>query len=342
MKILNVMFTTRFGGLEQVFLDYNQLLQVKDHQVVAILHSQSPVAAKISSPFYKIANFSKYDPLTFLRLKKIVSDEKPNIVITHGNRAHYLVSKVAASVPVIGVSHNYSFDFIKYCDYVIAISHEMVRQLIAHGYPGSQIFYLPNQIEIPPDCQFQLPIFRTPPVIGVIARFEKLKGIEIFVQALHALRREKIAFTAKIAGNGPEYQPIQQLLSQLDLSADVELLGWVKNKPAFYQAIDILCVPSLSETFGLVILEGFLSSTPVIVSNLLGPMEIVADQLDALLFAAGDSEQLAKCLKRLLMDHQLAVNLARNGFEKVKNYDAKIFSKLAVAVITKCSNLAPS
>jgi glycosyltransferase involved in cell wall biosynthesis len=336
MKIINVTFTTRLGGLEQVFLDYNAALQSKGHDVISILHPKSPIVPTVIGLLYKIANFSKYDLISLFKLKRIVQETKPDIIITHGNRAYYLMKKVASNVSVIGVSHNYSFDFIKNCDYIISVSKDMMKSIINQGYPSNRIFHIPNQIQIPENYKYTSPKFREPPVIGVIARFERVKGIDVFIEALNVLNELKIAFKVKIAGDGIEYDNIKGLITKFNLTTQVELLGWINDKKSFYDSIDILCVPSRVESFGLIILEGLLHSKPVVVSDLPGPMEIVKDNIDALIFQAGDFTKLANCLALLLLKKDLAETLAKNGFEKVKSYDIKQLGNLLNNILASC------
>ncbi len=84
MKILNVMLTTGKGGLEQVFLDYNYAFKLKNIEVISIIHSKSGIKLEEGENFYKVANFSKYDPFALFKLWQIIRKEKPDIILTHG------------------------------------------------------------------------------------------------------------------------------------------------------------------------------------------------------------------------------------------------------------------
>lgn len=151
--------------------------------------------------------------------------------------------------------------------------------------------------------------------------------MDIFVKAISLLKQKNIQLKALIAGDGPEYANIKALIKELKLENDIVMLGWITDKQKFYQSIDIICIPSLAETFGLVILEGFIYSKPIIVSNVSGPLEIVTPDKDALIFTAGEFTELVKAIERLVKNPQLCHILTQNGFEKVKNYDFKIISQ---------------
>lgn len=327
------MFTTRLGGLEQAFLDYNEAIKLAGIEVVSIIHSDSPLIPITTNKNYKIFNFSKHDPIALFKLQRLVKREKPDFIITHGNRAHYMMKKAAGIIPVIGVLHTFSFDHIKNCNYVISVSREMRRQLIEEGYIKSKIFHIPNMIRLPKDIKYIAPVPATLPTIGLITRIEKIKGVDIFIKALSILKSQKVKFKAKIAGEGNEAENIKKLIIKHGLEDNIQMLGWIREPQKFYKQIDILTLPSREEPFGIVILEGFLYSKPLIVSNVSGPMEIVEADKDALVFENENHVELARSLDKMLSDQQLQKKLSENGFNKVKLYDINIISKKILTLL---------
>ncbi len=336
MKILNLILTTRLGGIEQVFLDYNEALTQQEQMVISVTHKNSPIASLIRTPIYKLANFSKYDLLAWIRLKHIVVKEQPNIIIAHGNRACHIAKKAASHVPVVGICHNYSFDYIKNCDYIISVTNDMAKILIDRGYISANIFHIPNMINTEVKREGSI---AKPPVIltiGTIARLDKIKGVEVLITALHILKQEGITLKAKIAGDGKERQNIQALIRRYNLESEIEMLGWITDKSSFYNSIDVLCMPSLVEPFGLVILEAFAYGKPIIMSNLPGPTEIARADIEALTFAAGDAASLASTLKKLLKNTDLAKLLVKNSQQRLENYSIKQVSKQLTYTLIKC------
>ncbi len=339
MKILNVMFTTRMGGLEQVFLDYNDVLISHQHDVISVIHKKSKVKNSIKSELCEISNYSKYDFLTLWRLKKIITKYKPDIIITHGNRAHYMMSKIARETPVIGVSHNYSFDYIIKCDFIITVNKDMISELIKLNYAAQNIYHIPNMIKVPKTLNNQDFKFHNIPIIGVIARLEKTKGIDSFINSLYLLKSQNILFKAKIAGDGPERDNIKSLISKLGLDNEVELMGWTEKKD-FYYNVDIVCLPSRVEPFGLVILEAFMYGKPLITSNATGPMEIITDKKDALVFKIEDYEELASNIIAIINDKNLTKKLIKNGSKTLELYEVRNISKRLIGVLTECDTIS--
>jgi glycosyltransferase involved in cell wall biosynthesis len=151
------------------------------------------------------------------------------------------------------------------------------------------------------------------------------------------LKQKKIEFKAVIAGDGVECNNIKGLIKELHLENDITMLGWITDKAAFYNDIDIFCIPSIEESFGIVILEAFMYSTPVIVSDLPGPLEIVQPNVDALIFEVGNIIELAEQIEFLINNHEVAQILAKNAFDKVKSYDINFISNRLVDLVLKLS-----
>jgi glycosyltransferase involved in cell wall biosynthesis len=339
IKVLNITFTTRWGGLEQVFLDYLEAL--KDVEIIPVVHNKSEIIPYLKGKFYKLTNFSKHDPITLFRLKRIIAKEKPDFIITHGNRAHYLAKKASASftkvdtrefsrTKIIGVAHGYSFDHIKNCDYIFAVSNDIKNALVKIGYPKNKIYHIPNMIRLNSKLNLEFGISNVP-TIGVIARIEKEKGMDVFIKAVNILNQQGVSVKAIIAGVGSELENIKKLIKELSLEEEIELVGFASDKAEFYRNIDILCVPSLMEPFGIVILEGFLYGKPVIASDASGPVEIIEDKIDGFITPKGDYQELANSIKYLLDNSDIIPTIRQKAFEKVKLYDMNV----AGAKITK-------
>ena len=335
MKVLNVTLTTKKGGLEQVFLDYKEALTERGVNVVSIIHTNSEINLDSDEHCYRIANFSKYDPFALFKMWRIVKMEKPDLILTHGNRAHYMMKKISAHVPVIGLSHVYSFKHIVKCDYIITVSKDMKNSLVNLGYDIKRIFHIPNMLKIPQNIKYQEPSIRDVPVIGMMARLDKIKGGEIFVKAISILKSRNIIVHSLIGGEGSEYQKIENLISELSLENQITMTGWVENKEKFYQSIDIFCLPSLKETFGLVILESFLYSKPVIASRLPGPVEVIQNRKNGLTVKTGDPEDLALAIEQLISDVALRKSITKQAFDDVLQYSERSIGNKIFAIFLK-------
>jgi glycosyltransferase involved in cell wall biosynthesis len=334
MKIFNAMFSKKLGGLEQAFLDYNHALLMQHNDVISIIHPSALVENNISNHYIPIKNFNSYDILAISKLKKLVINHRPNCIITHGRRAFSLFKKTNLDTILIGVSHKYnsnseaSYSYLKGADAVIAITKYMRQELIGQGFRDKDVYYVPNMISIPDNITYESPKFRDVPVIGMIGRLAHEKGYDIFIKALSTLKKQGIEFSAKIAGDGEDYNAIVKYIDAEGLKSDIEMSGWIEDTASFYKGVDIICVPSYIESFGIVLLEALLHSKPCIASLCPGPKEIGEHEKNLLLFPIGDHNTLADMIRRLINDKQLAENITKAGFSRALQFSSFNVSRI--------------
>lgn len=320
MKIFNCLFTEALGGMEQSFLDYNEALSDLGHEVISILHKNSKIKDQIKGQAYFNNNRSKHDPLAALQLWRLVRTQRPDIIITHGNRAHYLMNLVRGKAITIGICHG-NVGYITRSHFILTVSQSL-RNSILEKHPEQQgkVFFLPNLVRIPKESQYREKISHKPVSIGFIGRLDREKGVDVFIDALSHLKQAHIPFKASIAGDGYDKGAIQDQIRNLNLEDEIELMGWVFNKNKFYSKVDIVCMPSYYEPFGIVALEALSHGIPLIVSNLPGPTEIVQDEKSALLIQPGDNQGLADAIKRLIEDAPLYHKLGKQGYERAHDF----------------------
>ncbi len=88
-----------------------------------------------------------------------------------------------------------------------------------------------------------------------------------------------------------------------------------------YREAEVLVLPSRHEPFGMVILEAWAASTPVVASLTGGIGKIITHEHNGLLFENGDFQGLCKNIKNLLHDKELKNRLMTQAREDVKKYD---------------------
>lgn len=104
---------------------------------------------------------------------------------------------------------------------------------------------------------------------------------------------------------------------------DVRLHGFAPEAdlPALLNAAEILAFPSLSEGFGLPILDAWSTGTAVLTSNTTSLPEVAAD--GALLVDPFDTDEIAKGLIRLMEDPLARVTLTERGRKRLRAFTWK-------------------
>ncbi|AFE52850.1 CAPM protein (capM2) [Rickettsia prowazekii str. GvV257] len=328
MKILNIMLSRDLGGIQQAFLDYNAALEIQKIEVINVTSYRAKINSLLHKRSFKLINLLPIDPLSVLILKYIIYKTKPDIIIAHGNRSINF-SKLAKphNTKLIGIAHNYSLKGLRKCDFAIALTYHMKEFLLKNNFAESKIFILPNMINITKNF-VQNKIYKKVIVIGVLARFVAKKGIDVFIKAIKLLKDKQYNIQVVIGGNGNEKDNLIALVHKLNLQDQISFTGWVNDKDTFFKQIDIFCLPSLHEPFGIIILEAMQASVPIVSTDTEGPKEILKHLKDGLICKVGSIEDLAEKIIYLIDNPLQAAKFSKNAYLKLKqNYDIKVVSK---------------
>lgn len=341
MHIVNAMFGKGLGGIEQCAVDYAEALSSQSHHVTCLIHPEAQIKSQLLALNHvhvvEIKNHGAWDIFAKHRTRTLLKQLKPDMMIAHGNRAIHLLDKIP--YPLIAVTHNYKLKHFKKADAVIAITDDLAKQVQHYGVNKAHIYRLSNMIRPLDKAAKERSILRMPPVIGSMGRFVKKKGFDVFLQALAELKQQNVAFKAIIAGDGEEKATLKQLCHSLELDEHVTFSGWIKNKQELFDNIDIFCIPSHHEPFGIIILESLLRAVPTISTSSEGPREILSDGENALLTEIGHSTAMAQAIKRLIEDKALYKKLSIQGKELVEqNYCLEHVGKKLSDILNQIKN----
>ena len=138
------------------------------------------------------------------------------------------------------------------------------------------------------------------PLIVCAARLEAEKGLETLVAAMQTVRQAQPEALCLIAGDGSLHDELQGQIERAQLGDNVRLIGFQVDVLALVNAADVFVLSSLSEPFGLAIIEAMSLGKPVVATRSGGPLEIVANGESGILVAPSSSEDMAQALLRLL------------------------------------------
>jgi glycosyltransferase involved in cell wall biosynthesis len=152
--------------------------------------------------------------------------------------------------------------------------------------------------------------------IGYIGQIAQHKGVHLLVQAFCQLRTNRQVALHLYGGleNYPTY--VAQLRQMTGGDPHIHFHGRLDNShvPQALAEFDVAVVPSICyENCPTTILEALAAGIPVVTARRGGMAELVQHQVDGLHFAAGDAEDLARRLQRLLDDPGLLTQLKRGA-----------------------------
>jgi glycosyltransferase involved in cell wall biosynthesis len=172
--------------------------------------------------------------------------------------------------------------------------------------------------------RLQLPV--DGPLVVLVARFQNVKGHDVFLEmARHVLRAEPDA-TFAIAGEnvfgGSLEEAYRRKIVRMaegdpDLRRAVRFLGWVSHPQDLLAASDVVVCSSRFESFGMVAIEAMACEVPVVSTNAGGPAETVVDGETGYLVPPSRPDLLAARVVDLLSDPAKRRAVGRAGRRRV-------------------------
>lgn len=149
---------------------------------------------------------------------------------------------------------------------------------------------------------------RCEPVVLLVARMLRDKGVWEFVAAARALRAKGVSGRFVLVGGRDPQNPnslSSEELMAIVAAGDVEWLGQRGDVAALYAAADIAVLPSYREGLPKSLLEAAAAGLPIVATDTSGCREVVEPGCNGLLVPVGESSALADALERLLRDAEL-------------------------------------
>ena len=231
-------------------------------------------------------------------------------------------------------------------DHIITISNFSKKEIIRNmKIPSSKISVVPLGVD-----DFYFKRLSRPAIQKVLKKYQLPQDYFLFIGAIQP--RKNIEFMMQ--AHTKFLQGSQASCPLILVGNDVfnnkyliecikkkQLLGeviWLKNqhnkdKRALLQNAKALLLPSIYEGFGLTILEGFASKTPVITSNIDSIKEVAGEA--AMLIDPYFQESLVSAMIRIVKDDSLKKSLIQKGYQRAKVMTWGITAKKTLAVYKK-------
>lgn len=266
----------------------------------------------------KIPSFAVYVGLSYIMLKHIIREFKPDVIHAH---VAFPAGFVAALIsrrygkPLVLTEHAGPFAilmstpihrrFVRYAVETASVVLPVSRALKDHI---EEFFHL-GRVEIVPNL-VDRGVFHYSKFQGCkgdilfVGLFHEVKGIDVLLEAVAMLKREgKKDFRLHLVGGGParlekRYRKMAEDLSITDI---VIFHGRKSHREVaeFMARCSFLVLPSRAETFSCVVIEAHASGRPVLATRCGGPEEII-NEGNGFLVAPGDPKELKSGLEHIL------------------------------------------
>ncbi len=307
-------------------------------------------------------------------VKSFLDRVRPDVI--HAHNMHYF-SKIHAQalgryakskqIPLILSAHNVwdEGEFLELTrnigwDHIIAVSNFIRNELLSIGIPDESVSVVHHGIDVdrfenakPNKVFVQYPFLEGKNIIFHPARMGLAKGSDISVKAFYHIKKELgnvaliLTGTKNIIDWGLSQQKdiayilhlIKILGLELNRDITIDMIPY-EDIPSFYKASKVSLYPStVSEPFGLTMLESMASGVPIIVTEAGGMPEVVKDGVNGYVVKVRDYKGIADHCMRLITDTKLRDSLSVKAKKLArKKYDKNIM----IDNILKIYNRKPS
>jgi glycosyltransferase involved in cell wall biosynthesis len=267
-------------------------------------------------------HFPGLESLIFLALKKLKLFNGKIILTFQGNDARNALSTKGRERILWRM-------LLRGADHIVVVSGDLAKDVLAVDstvaakmttiYNGADLaLFTPAEHEQP--ARFSLP--NQGKTILSVGAFIPRKGHDVLVRAFgHVLSQLPDARLVLVGGDGPEIEPIRQLINSMSLAHRVIIFKDVPHEriPAFLSQTQLFVLASRREGFPLVVIEAAAAKVPVICTKVGGVRELITDGVTGRLVAIDDHIALADAIVDILTHPDEAQRMAMKLYEYVRN-----------------------
>ncbi len=182
-------------------------------------------------------------------------------------------------------------------------------------------------------------------LILFVGRIEPLKGLDMLLYAIKVLVMKKpdLNICLWVVGGDVSQKPhlwskqlktLEQLRKALHISMVVHFVGQRSQKelPYYYNASEVVIMPSHYESFGLVALEAMACGIPVITTNVAGVSNLIDEKHRSLITTVNNPLLLASQIEFLLTNNIAHKEISKDIFRKAQDLSWSNIAKKTIEV----------
>ena len=155
--------------------------------------------------------------------------------------------------------------------------------------------------------------------IFAAGRFVRKKGFDLLLKAIPEVLASDCRIRFQIAGDGPDFDELKKLQSELRLEDKVQFLGFCNDVPLLMKQSDLFVMPSLSEPFGNILLEAMATGTPIVTTRNNGALHSLNDKT-AIFVDKASSSSLSSGIFEAINNPKTAFERSKNALELFRNH----------------------
>lgn len=358
MKILHIISGGDKGGAKtHMFALLDELCKLADVTVVCLMRGvfyEEILERDVNTVLFE--QKSRFDFSVVSKIADLVREGGYDIINSHGARANFICKRLIkmVDVPIVTTIHSdYKLDFdtfykklifenlnisaLKKIRYKIAVSDAFREMLISRGFMPGDVLTVYNGMDfsVPIDPmpkeefakKYGIPYDPETVYIGIAARFDHVKGVDVFIRAAAEVKAKASNVRFIIAGEGEDGESLKELAASLGIADIVHFVGFVSPIYDFLNFIDINSLTSRCESFPYSILEGARVAKPTVAAAVGGIPHLIKDDRTGYVFPLEDHSACAKKFLRFVESREKREQLGQALYQKASTE----FSNLALA-----------
>lgn len=342
-NVLELCLSPDLGGLELYMVRASHYLDA-----LSVINVNGKLEQYYKNTEYKYSQLGRY---SFVKLARLIDEYDIDVVHLHWTKdipIAVMAKLLSRKKPKLVQTRNmrmtrFKDDFYhrflyNNVDMILAVTHQVKEQvekyIPADIRPKVEVLYMgaetPERLNEEEKRSMKDRIgVQNEFIVGIIGRIEEAKGQHLVLEALKCLNEEGIEAKALVVGHAMDEQYLENLKN--NYSECAVFTGFTREAQKYMQLCDALVLATENETFGLVVIEAMMCSVCVVASDSGGPLEIIDDGINGLLFKTNDSMDLTDKLRLLALDTQKKAELAKAGQQKASERfeSTKQYMKLA-------------
>lgn len=258
-------------------------------------------------------------------IRNIIKQVKPDIVYAHSSKAGAFarIADLGIKNKVIYNPHGWAFNMQQstkkkemykwvekisahFCDKIICISDAEKKSALRENIcPSYKLQVIYNGIDLDgikntsAKSKSELNIPENTFVIGQVGRLSKQKAPDTFVKAAKLIKKEIPNAYFLMVGDGELRSQIEEMIHQFELQDSFLITGWVDDPIAYMKIMDIGCLLSRWEGFGLVLPEYMACGVPIVATNVDAIPNIIRSNENGILIDKNESISILKAVETL-------------------------------------------
>ena len=337
------------SGAEKQFTLLASRLPKSEFDVTAVaLTRGGPYADELVAegiPLTLIGKRSKFDPLSFWRLRAELQKLQPDILHTWlfaANSYGRLCSGIIPKAKIVvsercvdswkkGWQLWLDRRLISKTDRLVGNSKSVVDFYRDLGVPTEKLVCIPNGIDAPSldetvdrsTREALLSKLNLPPdayVAGYIGRLAKQKRVEDLIWAVETLRQIRPKLYLVIVGDGPERDRLESFAHDVGCQDHVRFLGHRDDASRWLKMFDVFCLASSFEGMSNSLMEAMSIGKPVLASDISANRELVIQARTGFLPKLADTVGYMQFLRQLIDEPDLGPELGKAGRERIQQF----------------------